>query len=368
MFYLDHDMGMRAIYGGWFLGGGGGGLPSGGIDVLENALSLGRIEVLEIDEFDPAGIVVTASLVGSPSTGKDAITPAHCVRAYHLFNESYEGGIAGFISNEAGGHSITNGWIAAAVSGKPIVDAACNGRAHPTGVMGAMGLDSLPGYQTLQVAVGGAGDNQVEISTRGSISSTSKLVREASTLSRGFISVLRNPVDAAYVKQHGAIGALGMMIEAGDIFLKYKNDPDQLLNGLHDLLGCQILFKGVTGSFDLTAKGGFDVGSVMVRNGSREVEITFWNEYMTAESEGGRLATFPDLVTLLDARTGLPICSAQVQNGLDVIVVNVPKEKLLLSTTMFDRHLYLPCEAAIGKEMIRYVFQSTAENETNGKP
>ena len=356
MFYLDFDTGRNAIYGGWFFGGGGGGIPKGGLDVLENALSSGKIIVSRMDEFKPEDTIVTASLVGSPSTGKDAVTTEHCRRAYRLFVDSYKSPFNGIISNETGAHSITNGWIAAAVNNLPIVDGACNGRAHPTGVMGAMSLDSKLGYHTLQVAVGGSGEKSLELCTQGSIASTSKLVREASTLSGGFITVLRNPVDAAYVKEHSAVGALTVCAKVGEVFLRNENKPDKLLAELHEMLGCQILCRGLTEDFSLVAKGGFDVGSVKVRNRNRNVEVSFWNEYMTAEDDGQRLATFPDLIALLDANSGLPLCSAQVKNDLKVMVVCVPKENLLLSSTMFDKNLFKPCEEAIGKALVPYVF------------
>ena len=356
MFYLDFETGKNAIYGGWFFGGGGGGMPKGGLDVLESALTSGKIKVSAMDEFKPEDIIVTASLVGSPSTGKDAVTTEHCRRVYSLFIDSYKSPINGIISNETGAHSITNGWIAAAVNGLPIVDGACNGRAHPTGVMGAMGLDSKPGYQTLQVAVGGTGSNDLVMSARGSIASTSKLVREASTLSGGFITVLRNPIDAAYVKENSAAGALTVCAKIGELFLRNEHKPDKLLDGLHEKLNCQVLCRGTTEDFYLTAKGGFDSGSVKVRDGKKQVEVTFWNEYMTVEEDSERLATFPDLIALLDAKSGMPLCSAQVKNGLEVILVCVPRANLLLSSTMFDKNLFKPCEEAIGKALIPYAF------------
>lgn len=357
MYYLDYENGKRAVYGGWFFGGGGGGMPDGGIEVLENALSSGKVLIKTIDEFDAGDSIVTASLVGSPSQGKDAITAEHCRRVYHLFKENYPHPLNGIISNETGAHSITNGWIAAAVNGLTVLDAACNGRAHPTGVMGAMSLDSKPGYITVQAAVGGSGENNLELCTKGSIESTSKLVREASTLSGGFITVLRNPIDCAYIKNHSAVGALSMCIQAGEVFLSNQGQAQEILMGLEDLYGSQVLATGMTEDFDLKARGGFDVGSVSVRDHDKLVKVIFWNEYMTVEDQDSRLATFPDLIALLDGETGFPICSAQISNGQRVYVVRTPRQNLLLSSTMFDKNLYIPCEEAIGKELISYVFQ-----------
>jgi hypothetical protein len=89
--------------------------------------------------------------------------------------------IAGLISNECGGTATTNAWLQAASLGLPVVDAPCNGRADPTGMMGSMGLHAQAGYVSQQAAAGrdaGAG-RYVEMSVSGSLETTSGLVRQA---------------------------------------------------------------------------------------------------------------------------------------------------------------------------------------------
>lgn len=354
MFHMTEEMALNAIYGGWFLGGGGGGALSGGKEVIRVAMANGGFDVCTIEELAPDTLVVTGSLVGSPSSGEDDPTGAGCIRAYELFRKNTGCSIGALISNESGGHSITNGWIAAAVNHLPVVDAACNGRAHPTGIMGAMGLDKKEGYETVQAAAGGLEGNRLDLFTKGTIASTSQLVRTASTMSGGMINVLRNPVDAEYVRSHAAVGTLTMCMEVGKTFRACENDPKALIEALEKQVGLQVLAQGRLHDFQLTCKGGFDVGSAIIGEG---YEVTFWNEYMTAEKDGQRLATFPDLVQLLDGNTGLPICSAALEDGMEVLLVNVPRENLLLGSTMYDKTLFEACEQAIGKEMIPYLFK-----------
>lgn len=352
MIHITEETGLNALYGGWLLGGGGGGTLAGGRDVLKAALECGGFDIVTIDELDPAVTVVTGSLVGSPSAGRSEITPAHCVKAYELFRKNTDCEIGAFISNEAGAHSITNGWIAAAANKVPVIDAACNGRAHPTGVMGAMSLDTMKDYRTAQSACGGSGKTYIELFTTGGINQTSKLVRESSVQCEGFVSVLRNPACAAYVRENAAIGALSRCMEVGAVVRECEGDAEKMTRSLGEKFGLQVLAKGVTNSFELECVGGFDVGSVKIGD---DHTVTFWNEYMTAEGNGKRLGTFPDLITLLDGRTGLPVCSADVRNGTDVILVCIPKEKLLLGSTMKQKELFEACEEAIGKALIKYV-------------
>jgi DUF917 family protein len=112
---------------------------------------------------------------------------------------------------------------------------------------------------------------------------------------------------------------------------------------------CQASVTGLT----LRTEGGFDVGQVELEGG---YELTFWNEYMTLELRGQRLATFPDLITTLSATESVPVSSAEIQEGQQVLVITVPRQHLKLGGGMRQPDLFAPAEQAIGKELIRYVF------------
>src|SRR5205823_9896297 len=105
--------------------------------------------------------------------------------------------------------------------GMPVIDAAGNGRAQPTGKFGSMGLLGRPGYQTIQTAAGGnrAMDAYLEVTVRGSVATTDNMLRAASLQSGGFIAAARNPVPASYVKQHAAVGAISYAMRLGEAML-----------------------------------------------------------------------------------------------------------------------------------------------------
>ena len=101
----------------------------------------------------------------------------------------------------------------AAALGLPLVDAQCNGRANPTGVMGSMNLHRDPGYITTMTCAGGNPETgrYVEGVFRGTINRTAALVRAASVEAGGVVGVARNPVTAAYVRKNGAVGGISSM-------------------------------------------------------------------------------------------------------------------------------------------------------------
>lgn len=93
-----------------------------------------------------------------------------------------------------------------------------------------------------------------------------------------------------------------------------------------------------------------------------DVELTFWNEYMTAEKNGERIATFPDLIMTFDAETGTPVTSAEIREGMTAAVIVADKSKIKLGAGMMDPELFIPCEKAVEKEMISYAFPEVGDN------
>lgn len=351
MFELTRENGQQLLLGGWFLGGGGGGLPEGGQEILELVLRTGPVRFVSLEELAEDDLLVTASLVGSPASPDSCVAEHHYRQVYDSFLAADDRPIAAFVTNENGGHSITNGWMLAALTGRPMVDAACNGRAHPTGVMGAMGLHALTGYRSLQTAAGGKGAREISLTVTGTVEQTSAAVRHAATLAGGYVTVLRNPATVGYFREHGAVGCISQAMEVGRVWQENMEDMDRLLAALKGLLDCRELGRGKIRDITLKIEGGFDVGLVQVDTAQGLLDVDFMNEYMTAQRAGRRLGTFPDLIALIDLDTRLPVCSAQLKQGQQVAVVCVPGEKLKLGRGMFLPELFEPCEKAIGKKI-----------------
>lgn len=362
MVKLTQTTGKEILLGSWFLGGGGGGLPEGGQAVLEQVLRIGEVQFLEVCDLLPEEVIVTASLVGSPASTTSCVKEEHYRQVYDRFCRDYHKPIRAFTTNEPGGHSVTNGWMISALTGIPMVDAACNGRAHPTGVMGAIGLHADPAYRALQTAAGGDGPREVSISVTGTVDTTSQLVRQAAVQAGGYVTVLRNPVSAEYFRQHASVGVVSQAQTIGRHWMNSMDDLEKLLQTLKDLLDCRVLGKGRIQTVELKMSGGFDVGTFLLETAQSPLEITFMNEYMTAQRDGVRLATFPDLIAVIDQKTRQPVCSAQLKNGMDVVVVQVPRSNLILGRGMKLPELFLPCEAAIGKPMLSYIFEEMGGN------
>ena len=157
------------------------------------ALSLGDPYIVEIDDLPSDATLLTVSAVGAPAGTGTHAKAYHYLRAVEIFLKYSGIKIDGFITNECGGLATVNGWIQSAVFGLPVVDAPCNGRAHPTGVMGSMGLHALPDYVSMQAAAGSLEHRTyVETFVTGSIDKASNVIRQSAVQAGGLVAVARN--------------------------------------------------------------------------------------------------------------------------------------------------------------------------------
>ena len=354
---IDKKIIEAAVLGGAILGGGGGGWIEEGRKLAQVAVEKGFSDILSIEDLPESAVLLTVSGVGAPSAGSDVLEPIDYVRAVELFMEKTGMKIDGLISSEIGALGVVNGWIQSAALNIPVIDAPCNGRAHPLGLMGSMGLNNKEDYVSLQTAVGGKAEkkNRVEELFKGTLANVSKSVREASVRAGGMVAVARNPVPAHYVKENGAPGAIQMAVILGKILLKNRQaDLKKSLKEIYDFLGVDFIIKGKAEEVAVKTEGGLDIGTIQVRTPKRLYELTFWNEYMTFTTEDTRIATFPDLMMTFDSRTLTPLISAQIEGGLEVIVVAVPAQQLILGAGMRDDELMKQVEKAIGKEIVRF--------------
>ncbi|GAB4528473.1 MAG: DUF917 family protein [Anaerolineae bacterium] len=354
MIQIDQDVIRAAAYGGAVLGGGGGGAIEEGLRLGAAALEAGQPRLVALDEMDDQDILVTVSGVGAPSASLACLEPVHYVQALQLLMEHLDQPVSGLITNENGGMASLNGWYQSAVTGLPVVDAPCNGRAHPTGLMGAMGLDQVPGYVSRQTAAGGnaRAGRYVRLYVEGSLALTARLVRQAAVEAGGLVGVARNPVSAAYVRQNGAPGALEQAIMVGQALLG-SDGPLEAAEAVCRILQGEVVCQARVTGLTLRTEGGFDVGQVELEGG---YQLTFWNEYMTLEWDGQRMATFPDLITTLSADEPGPVSSAEIHKGQAVLVIRVPRQHLILGAGMRQPELFGPAERAVGKDLISYVF------------
>lgn len=357
--HVDQQLLEAVVLGGTLLGGGGGGAPGEGLKMGRTALSRGVPRFCTIDELADGAFVATVAVVGAPSQRDAFVAPEDYVRTVQSLQELAAKPLAALMTNENGGWASVNGWIQSSVLGLPLLDAACNGRAHPTSLMGSMGLHRQGDYVSLQAAAGGnpAKQKRIEIVVKATLDQAEQIVRTTSTLAGGMIVVARNPVQASYIKSHGALGAISHAVTVGkSIQTALPQGARAVASAVCDVFQGTLRGEAYVSNIELSTQKGFDIGVAQLTSSDGCYTLTIWNEYMALDKDGLRLATFPDLIITIDAESGLPLTSAQLKNGQTVLLATAPKQSLILGAGMHDRALFAAAEQALGISLIPYVF------------
>jgi len=349
---IDKQWIEAAIVGGGILGGGGGGSMSEGRSLGRVALELGDPRILDLAEVPEDSLILVVSAVGAPSVAQHP-KPSHYVRAVSLMLEELKGRVGALMTNEIGGLAVVNGLVQSAIVDLPLLDAACNGRAHPTGAMGAMGISLQPGYVVQQATVGGLERNgkYVELCSSGSLSIIAQVTRKLAEELECVVAAARTPVLPSFIRANAAVGAIGQAVELGKVWLAWDSG-EQRIEQVTSAIDGKVVALGKVKSLNLVLRDGFDVGELWVG----DAELTFWNEYMTLERGSERLATFPDLIATMDTETGCPVTSAEIREGQQIAVMMVSQANLNLGGGMRDRGVFRDIERIVGKEIVKYVF------------
>ncbi|MBY5739179.1 MULTISPECIES: DUF917 domain-containing protein [Rhizobium] len=353
-----------AVKGGSVYAAGGGGWADHGRMLGYAAVNVGKPELVSIDELKDEDWIATAAAIGAPaSTTPWEMQGIDYVKAVQLLQEALGEKLSGLIIGQNGKSSTLNGWLPSAILGTKVVDAVGDIRAHPTGDMGSIGMAGSP-EPMIQTAVGGnrAENRYIELVVKGATAKISPVLRAAADQSGGFIASCRNPLRAAYVRTHAALGGISMALALGEaIIAAEKRGGSAIIDAICKTTSGHILAEGVITQKDVAyTKEAFDIGTITVGASEMSVTLHVMNEYMAVDdADGGRLATFPAVITTLSPE-GEPLSVGQLKQGMHVFILHVPMDIIPLSASVLDPTVYPVVEKAMGIEIARYALATKA--------
>jgi uncharacterized protein len=346
---------LDAIWGGSVLACGGGGWVSHG-ELMARVATEGRPPTLcSVDEIPDDAWVVTVTAIGAPGAADWEIQPDDYVNALKLVMERAPGPVTAVLTAQNGSSTTLNGWYQSATLGVKVLDAAGDVRAHPTGKLGGMGLTERPGYRTVQAVAGGNRKlhGELRLVAEGSIVTTSNILRDVSVRGGGFIAAARNPVEALWVKQNAALGAITYALDLGRAMrAASETGASAVIEAACRQTSGTILANGPMKVVNARrTEGGFDHGAFSVDG----LTLRYLNEYMTVDHGDRRVATYPDIITTLSVKTGRPASIAEIAEGDDLAVFHVHRRHLPLSSSTRDRVALAEVEQIMGVDLIRAV-------------
>ncbi len=347
-----------AVRGGSVYAAGGGGWSDHGRMLGYAAVSIGKPELITIDELGDDDWVATAAAIGAPaSTTAWEMQGVDYVKAVQLLQDALGEKVSALMIGQNGKSSTLNGWLPSAILGTKVLDAVGDVRAHPTGDMGSIGMANSPD-QMIQTAVGGnrAENRYIELVIRGATAKVSPVLRTASDMSGGFIASCRNPLRASYVRRNAALGGISLALKLGEAIIEADaRGGHAIIDAIVSTTGGSIIAEGEISSKSVVyTNEAFDVGTITVGRGDRAVTLHVMNEYMAVDDAGGnRLATFPDIISTLSP-DGEPMSVGQLQIGMPVFLLHVQKTIIPLSSSVKDPSVYPIVEKALGISIADY--------------
>ena len=309
-----------------FLGTGGGGDPYIGKLTAIQALERGReIVLVDPEDVDDGAFVVAVAGMGAPvvmiekiPSGKEAGESLKSIERYFGRRADY------IISIEAGGLNSTVPLATAAEFGRPVIDGDGMGRAFPELQMVTF---HLYGVKATPMSMADEKGNSVILDTVSNFWAE-KIARAITVKFGGVAWISIYPMSGKQFKEAAVRHSLTKEMEIGRAVRDAKKSGKNPLDALLDVSGGYLLFIGKITDVVRRATGGFARGEAVIEGledfrGSKLV-IKFQNENLIAIRDGDVVASVPDLITVVEKESALPITTERLKYGLRVAVLGIP--------------------------------------------
>lgn len=326
---------LEILYGATFLGGGGGGSLSFGINMLEKLEEQGEeiaFEMLEVDELEKDDYAAMVAGLGSPVAMLEGTFGPDAVHAFKAFQRAFaaEGKTVKYLyPGEMGGFNTFVPMMVAILSDKDVskrikfVDTDGNGRAVPE--LNTT-LTDLRGYPPSPIGLGnGTGDQIIAYATDDK---AAEVIARQLCMAYGMqIGFSTWGLSRDEMKEHSAVGCVTYAQKIGKVLLRLMEDKSlDILEELSKVMQIRQMCRGTIEKVDLKAEGGFDFGTTtVVTPEDRRFYIDFKNENLLVRDDDGKVyITAPEVICLMNMSTYEPLTNADIKEGMDIFVGIAP--------------------------------------------
>jgi uncharacterized protein len=312
--------------GGAILGTGGGGDPYIGKLMAQQAIrKYGAVRMIDVAEVEDDALVVPCAMMGAPTVMVEKIPQGdEILTAFRKLERFLGKKIGAILCAEAGGLNSTIPFVIGAMTGIPVIDGDGMGRAYPELQMVTFTLHGVSA--TPMVVVDDKGNSILLecIDNRW----TERLARAATIEMGGSVLISLYPMDGLTAKKSAVRGTLTLARRLGEILRESRATHADAVKAIQSKLGAATIFHGRVTDIARRTETGFARGDAKFAGvdeyRGHSYRIEFQNEFLIAEQDGLPIVTTPDLITLLDADTGVPITTETIRFGLRVVAIAIP--------------------------------------------
>ena len=308
------------------LGTGGGGDPYLGKLMALSVLKKGmKIEVIPPEDVPDDALIIPTAAMGTPTVLMEKISKGdEVVQAFKRLEKYYGQEVFATMPLEAGGVNSVNPLTVGARCGIPIVDADGMGRAFPELQMTTFNVHGIPCSPMTLV------DEKGNVVMLDAVDNAwaEKIARVVTIRFGGTAWISLYPMHGRDVKRAGILHTLSLARDIGRSVREaraLKEDPVDAVLGI--TRGFR-LFEGKIVDVERKTVTGFARGEAKLEgindSAGASMLIQFQNENLVAIRDDKIVCSVPDLISLLDVDTGLPITTEYLRYGYRVVVVGMP--------------------------------------------
>jgi hypothetical protein len=324
-------------FGATVLGTGGGGAPELGLFILDRLLEMGKeIRLISVEEVPEDEIVIHPAMVGSIAPSKDRNAEMEEYRDKILSEEGpllsglrrlekvLPRRIYAAVPVEIGGYNTPVAAILAALADLSFVDGDTIGRAKPELMMQTYTVLNIP--ITPMVLTDRKG-NSVLVEKVASFKDAERIARALAVVGGGTTAV-RCPVRGDVLKKALIPGGVSKAIEIGKAFREAESFRKHPVAAVIEASGGKGFFQGEVSRFEWEDRDGFLWGAITVRGQERykghELKIWVKNENLLSWMDGEPYVVTPDLICILESKTGKPITNSNMKVGMEIVIFAIP--------------------------------------------
>ena len=325
---------VEVLWGATFLGAGGGGSLSFGIDMLDKVEEGGadvRLELISLDEMDEQDYAVMVAGLGSPVNFLSGSFGPDAVYAFRAFQKAFaaEGKQVKYIySGEMGGLNTFVPMLVSILSDKNLdkkikfVDADGNGRAVPEL---NTSLNSVRGFPPYPIGLGnGIGDMIIAYPVDDK--SAEVIARQLCMAYDMKIGFSTWGMSREELRANAHVGCVSYAQSVGKAILAAKEGGTDVIGELQKVMTIRELCTGTIEDIEIKAEGGFDYGVTTVKADDDKVYyIDVKNENLIVRDEAYEaVITVPESICILNATDYTPLTNADTEKGMRIFIGLVP--------------------------------------------
>lgn len=284
------------------LGSGGGGSPTYNKLITRHMMEQhGPVQLLSVEELPDDAHVVPVAFMGAPLVALEKIPSRGEFAA--IFAKMPKKPTVLMAAEIGGANAFTPLWVGAML-GIPVLDADTIGRAFP---QLQMSVCTIHGIKPSPAYLADNFNNVVEIQSHDA-HRLETLARHITIGMGSRASVALYTMSGAQAKQVVVAGSVSRAIKMG-----------RMPEGKH-------LASGMISDVDHKVENGFLVGTTCLHTTQGDFNLDYQNEFLRVRHKGRALALTPDIITLIEQDSGMPVTTANLQYGLrvDLMILEPP--------------------------------------------